>query len=289
MKQIKALIRKEFLTHWGAMLLPAWFTLGVIVTMVVGLIWALIQGADISIFANLKSFGGEYDKIVLWGLGLAGSSGLAMLAMLTGIGLADTILNSSNKKRCEIFHLSQPVSLAKIVGVKYGLVTLGTYLQVIAISLAGVSVMGTYIAYKLHLSPGYAFTGMLQGLSGMILPFFFTCSLYWMFAGIFKNASFIKSMFSLGGIEIARLILSKTTVINFPSLSAYLLKLSGLGNGINVSFADKTVTSLGGGSADAVINRAWAMAFDEYTWQRILFSLIFFAVGYWFYSRRELN
>lgn len=289
MKQIKALCKKEWLINWSQLLIPAWFTLGVIVVMLLGFIWALIQGADMSFFVNMKSFGLEYDKLVLWGLGIAGAAGLASLAMITGIGLADSILNSSNKRRCEIFHLSQPVSLAKIVGVKYAIITLGLYLQIVVISLLGVTAIGPYLAYKLHLSVGYAYSGMLQSLISMFLPFMFTCSLYWMFAGIFKSASFIKAMFSLGGIEIARMILTRTTGVHFPSLSSYLIKLSGFGSGINISFADKTVTTLGKGNADAMISRIWDMTFDEYTWQRILFSLIFFAVGYWFYSRRELS
>lgn len=289
MKQIKALIKKEWLTHWSGMLLPAWFTLGVIVTLALGLIWALIQGADINFFVKMKSFGGEYDKMVLWGMGLMGSTGLAWLAMLTGIGTAENMLNSNNKKRCEIFHLSQPVSLARILGVKFGMVTLGLYLQVIVISLLGVTALGSYLAHQLHLSPAYAFTGMLQGLSGSFLPFVFTCSFFWMFAGIFKRAPFIKAVGGVAGIEIALKILNKTTGIDFPSLSTYLMKLSGMGGGFNINLADKSVTSLGNGSADAAISRIWAMSFDEYTWQRVVLSIVCFAVGYWFYSRRELS
>ena len=289
MKQIKALIKKEWWTHWATMMLPSWFTLGVIVTFLIGLIWALIQGADLNFFVNMKSFGNEYDKIVLWGLGLAGPAMLAFLAMLTGTGMADTMLNSGFKKHCEIFHLSQPVSLPKIIGVKFGLITLGLYLQIVIISLLGVTAAGSYLAIKLGLSVAYAYTGMLQSLISMFFPFLFVVSFYWMFAGIFKNGSFMKSVAIVAGIEIARNILNKATGFHFSSLVSYLGKLAGLGSGVNISLADSKIGSLGNATADATINSVWSMLLDEFSLQRIAFSIIFFAAGYWFYSRREIS
>ncbi len=170
---------------------------------------------------------------------------LAFLAMLTGTGMADTMLNSGFKKHCEIFHLSQPVSLPKIIGVKFGLITLGLYLQIVIISLLGVTAAGSYLAIKLGLSVAYAYTGMLQSLISMFFPFLFVVSFYWMFAGIFKNGSFMKSVAIVAGIEIARNILNKATGFHFPSLVSYLGKLGGLGSGVNISLADNKIGSLG--------------------------------------------
>ena len=286
MKQIKALLKKEWQTHRSALLIPSWFTGGVLLVSLIGVLYALFQGADMTFFVHWKPLKAELDKIVLWGLGIGGSTVLAFVAMIAGIVLGDGMLNGGNKRRCDIFHLSQPVSLARIIGTKFGLLSIGLYAQVAIISLLGISVTAPFVASKLGLPVSYAYLGVLQGLASMALPFLFVCCFFWMASAIFKHGAFIKAILSVGGIEIARVILNRITGMAFPSLSEYLNQLAGMSRGSTPELTPATLASLGG--ADSVIQSFWTLAFDAYTWQRILFIIIFFGVGYWFYRRREI-
>ena len=219
-------------------------------------------------------------------MGIGGSTILTFIAMIAAIVLGDGMLNGGNKRRCDIFHLSQPVSLARIIGTKFGLMSAGLYLQVVVISLLGITATAPFVASKLGLPLSYAYIGVLQGLAGMVLPFLFVCCFFWMFSAIFKHGAFIKAILSVGGIEIARNILNKITGMGFPSLSEYLNLLAGMGREATPKLSSGTLASLGG--ADNVIQGFWAQSFDAYTWQRIMFIIIFFNVGYWFYRRREI-
>ncbi len=143
-----------------------------------------------------------------------------------------------------------------------------------------------FVASKLDLPLSYAYTGVLQGLAGMLLPFLFVCGFFWMASAIFKHAAFIKAILGVGGIEIARGILNRITGMAFPSLSEYLNQLAGMSRGSTPELTSGTLASLGG--ADSVIQSYWLHTFDAYTWQRILFIIIFFGVGYWFYRKREI-
>lgn len=286
MKQIKTLIKKEWWTHWTTLLIPTWFSLGVVVISLIGYFWALSKGSIVNPIMQAPRVGIEFDKLVLWGMGIGGSTILAFIAMISGISLGDAMLNGGNKRRCDIFHLSQPVSLARIVGVKYAMITLGLYLQAALISLIGISVVGPYVASLLRISPAIAYTGVLQGLAAMFLPFLFVNTFFWMFSAIFRHAAFIKAVLSVTGIEIARGILMRLSGVHFPSLADYLAKLSSIGVNTNQHLTQQTLASMGG--VDAVTRYFWSNAFDAYTIQRIGFSILFFIVGYLVFRRREI-
>lgn len=286
MKQIKALLIKEWNTHRGALLLPTWFSLGVLGVMLAGFLWALVQGLDLSLFVHIKNIRSEFDKLVLWGMGVGGTTTLAFIAMIGGIVLGDGMLNGGAKRRCDIFHLSQPVSLARIIGTKFGLMTITLYLQVVVISLLGITATAPFVASVLHLPLSIAYTGVLQGLAAMFLPFLFVCCFFWMFSAIFRQGAFFKAILSVAGVELARNILNKIPGIHFPSLALYLNKLAGISVNNDPDITRHTLATLGG--ADGVINSFLGQAFDNYTWQRILFCVVFFAAGYWIYRRREV-
>ena len=52
MKQIKTLLKKELQTHWTTLLIPSWFTAGVLLVSLAGMIYALIQGMDMQFFVH---------------------------------------------------------------------------------------------------------------------------------------------------------------------------------------------------------------------------------------------
>ncbi|HOH47642.1 MAG TPA: hypothetical protein PLX59_07335, partial [Candidatus Cloacimonadota bacterium] len=235
MKQFKALILKEWRTHWGVMLTPAWLTAGVLLITLVGFIIAWANGLPMN-GGNAEQYmkmAGEYRSLILWAANVFGATMLGFAAFLVMISLPDLLLNSGFKRKCEIFHLSQPVGMSKILFSKYLFMVLGTYIQIILIALVFGTLASLYVNRFVGGDFSYVYNGLALGLIGRFLPLVFLGSLAWFFAALNRKNYLLMAVAIFIGIEIAVRLINFQTGSHIPSINAYIFKLSGMG--INMS------------------------------------------------------
>ncbi|MDD4223596.1 MAG: hypothetical protein PHD87_03320 [Candidatus Cloacimonetes bacterium] len=284
MKQCKALLRKEWDTHWPGFLIPLWITGGVYVTALIGWIISLIRGHSLSALVSVSGMPAGYDAYVLYSTAAAVTTLLGFISMISAAGLADSVINGGFKRRCEILHFSQPVSFLKIAGSKYLLVSLASILLFGLLSLLNAAVI-TMIGRTL-VSAGfqYGFTGWLQSFIGGSLSILFVGSLAWLFAGIFKHKSFLLGLLVLLGIEIVIGVLNYTTGWHIPSLFEFLGRMIALKVEI-----DPPVSVLPSAEINALIGRSWNSILSWTSALKLALSAAFTLAGAWFYQNRELS
>lgn len=283
MKQFNALMRKEWQTHWTTLLIPTWFTVGAVIITLIGMIYNLIQGNPMLISADFPVFTEVQRSLILWGANRAGISMLGFIGIITGVILADAMLNGAYKRRCEIFHLSQPVSYTTIVTAKLALMALVVIAQVVLIGILGSLVSTAYVANFIHGSLVQGMIGLWQGLIDFVFAFLFVSSIAWFFAGVFKRKSFFLAVLILVGIHLATMLLNKITGLGIPSLTGYILHLASLS--VNIGPSEMSMKLM---DFRQFISVQWEALFSLEMLLRAFYSAVLFVLSYVFYRRREI-
>ena len=284
MKQFKALIRKEWQTHRSTILIPLWFTGAVYVIGILGLMINFIREGRLTIVTGGMKVGAMEASVGLYGVSFAMLMMLGMVSIITAIILADGMINGAFKRKCEILHLSQPVSMLKVLGAKYALLVLGTFALSAALSLVNSFVLSGLLNIWMPVHTYYAMVAWAQGSVGMLLSLLVVASYYWLSAALFKRKSFFMGTLVILGIEIAIAVLNYTGKLGIPSLMDYIAKLIG----IQVHIEPHGMNALGL-NLDDLIALQWKSVISWLTLQKLVLSAVFVAGGYWFYSRRELT
>jgi len=284
MKQFKALIRKEWQTHRSTILIPLWFTGAVYVIGILGLMINFIREGRLTIVTGGMKVSAMEASVGLYGVSFAMLMMLGMVSIITAIILADGMINGAFKRKCEILHLSQPVSMLKVLGAKYALLVLGTFALSAALSLVNSFVLSGLLNIWMPVHTYYAMVAWAQGSVGMLLSLLVVASYYWLSAALFKRKSFFMGTLVILGIEIAIAVLNYTGKLGIPSLMDYIAKLIG----IQVHIEPHGMNALGL-NLDDLIALQWKSVISWLTLQKLVLSAVFVAGGYWFYSRRELT
>ncbi|HNZ07678.1 MAG TPA: hypothetical protein PKI63_07785 [Candidatus Cloacimonadota bacterium] len=284
MKQFKALVRKEWQTHRSTILIPLWFTGAVYVIGILGLMINFIREGRLTIVTGGMKVGAMEASVGLYGVSFAMLMMLGMVSIITAIILADGMINGAFKRKCEILHLSQPVSMLKVLGAKYALLVLGTFALSAALSLVNSFVLSGLLNIWMPVHTYYAMVAWAQGSVGMLLSLLVVASYYWLSAAFFKRKSFFMGTLVILGIEIAIAVLNYTGKLGIPSLMDYIAKLIG----IQVHIEPHGMNALGL-NLDDLIALQWKSVISWLTLQKLVLSAVFVAGGYWFYSRRELT
>lgn len=284
MKQIKALIVKEWNTNWTTFLIPLWFTLGVYVMGLIGLIINAAKGNLLQTAITTHGYPTGVENLALFSASSGSLIGLSFVATLSAIGLADTLLNGGFKRKCEILHLSQPVSITKILGVKYGFMLIGTLVLLGIITLINSIGISLFIGYYTGARLYFGLTAWAQLFIQIIFCLAFVSSLYWFFAGLFKRKSFFMGTLAILTIQAAISILNYTANMEIPSLVSYILRLSSVQPEANFATMITGVSDL-----NKYIDGRWSNLFNTNTLMQIIYSVIFCISGAWLYRRRELS
>ncbi len=284
MKQIKALIVKEWNTNWNTFLIPLWFTLGVYVMGLIGLIINAAKGNLLQTAFTTHGYPTGVENFALFSASSGSLIGLSFVATLSAIGLADTLLNGGFKRKCEILHLSQPVSITKILGVKYGFMLIGTLVLLGIITLINSIGISLFIGYYTGARLYFGLTAWAQLFIQIIFCLAFVSSLYWFFAGLFKRKSFFMGTLAILTIQAAISILNYTANMEIPSLVSYILRLSSVQPEANFATMITGVSDL-----NKYIDGRWSNLFNTNTLMQIIYSVIFCISGAWLYRRRELS
>lgn len=284
MKQFKALLLKEWRTHWTSILTPAWFTGGVYAIALLGLILGLIKGNGINFNSMSGDFPAGMASFMLWTSTAGATMLLGSIGIISAIALADSMLNGGFKRRCEILHLSQPVKISKIVMAKYTIIIGGTIIMLAVLSLLNSLVISAAFAYfaKTHLYFGLC--GWLQGSIEISLSLIFVASMYWFFAGLFKRKSFFMGTLTILAIQATISILNYTAGLHIPSLLQYIGRLASVNLSVNAQQVAQELTN-----ATALIDSKWQQMLSWDTVLKIIYAVIFYFGGFLLYKRRELK
>jgi len=286
MKQCKALIRKEWQTHKGTILIPLWFTGAVYVMGLLGLIINFVREGRITIISGSTKVSALDAAMGLYGVSFAMLMILGMVSIITSIILADGMINGATKRKCEILHLSQPVSMLKVLGSKYSLLVLGTFALSMVLSLINGFVLSGLINIWVPVNTYYAMVAWVQGSIALLLTLVLVASYFWLSAAVFKRKSFFMGSLVIIGIEVAIAILNYTAHLGIPSLMEYIASLLSLQVHIGPQASRLMAPGFG---MDQLINLQWQSFLSWQTLLKLVYSAIFFLGGYWFYSRRELT
>lgn len=284
MHQFKALFKKEWWTNWKQLLLPVWISLVFLGVCVIGLIIGLIKGKAITYFHLEGNFPSGFNNLFLFGSVKTLNAALGFLTIMVGIMLADNLINGGFKQKCEIFHQSQPVSLVKMLSVKYIFMILGCYLVFAIIGFIGTLVLSFTQMYWTSAVFYFGFYAWLQSTVELFFTLIFVCSLFWFFACLFQRKSFFMGILIIVGIELATKILNYTANFDIPSLTSYLYKLVQLSpNPVFYNAPDLNAHTLAG-----ILQANWHSIINNNTLFKLLYSAILTVTGFFIYKRREL-
>ena len=285
MKQFKALLLKEWQTNWKGFLMPVWICLGVYLTILLGFILSQIKGNDMTFLTGGSTMTPASADSLLLSVAMIVTAVLGFVGILNASGLADHMINGGYKRKCEILHLSQPVSLLKILGSKYLIMTLGTILLITLLSLInnlGISlIMHYYTGAQIY----YGFMGWLVVSLELALSLIFASSLFWFFASVFTKKSAAMGILSVVAIQTTTIILNYMAGFKIPYLGAYLLRLGTVSVDSNSQArVMKLVTS-----ADATLAYRWSLVWNWDSLMKVSLSAVFFVLAYYLIKRRELR
>lgn len=279
MKQFKTLIINEWNTHRRTLLAPMWMLVGVYGITLLGIIIGYIKGgANASI--NLPPT--PWIDTFLYEGTIIFASILGIVSIWAAIIAVDGMINGAFKRKCEILHHSQPVSLPKIMAAKFVLLAFGSMLLYMLLSLFNTLVVGIFMYFWSSAHLYYAIMAWLQTGMGVFLSLLFVSSFFWLCACIFKRKSFFLGLLSILGLEITITILKQTAHLKIPSLIGYLLKLINIRPATSMApFFKPTLNN--------TVSMYWQGFYSWDTVVKLVCTIVFLIAGYWIYSRRELT
>lgn len=284
MKQIKALLLKEWQTNRYIFLTPLWFTLGVYCIASLGFIINIVKSNSFSMKFSASNLPTGMENIALFTSSAGTVGAVGLVAMITAIILADVLINGGLKRKCEILHLSQPVSLTKIVATKYLFMTLGLILLLGLVTLVNSVFISLLMRHFTGAHLYFGITAWAQTVIQAVFPLLFVSSAFWFFAGLFKRKSFFMGVLLILSIQAAISILNFIADMHIPSLVSYIMKLSTIQFRFSPDMMSGSTSQL-----CTIIENRWQSLFDIDTLARVLYSIFFFFAGAYLYSHRELS
>jgi hypothetical protein len=223
MKQFKALIIKEWHTHFKQMLIPLWALAALYVLSLVVFIYGTIR-YDAPTVINASTDLATVNPVIFY-VHFIASVLLGWLVVLTSMQLADATLNQDRVKNCEIFHLSQPVSLIKMLCAKAVFVMLGGFILYIILALINSLVMSGVFGILGFNSLAQGLNGLLNALPETLYATLTPTPLLWFFASIFRKNAFGHMVLVFAVVELVLYIMGKTWNLNLFSPMQYYLDL----------------------------------------------------------------
>ena len=280
MQQIKTLLIKEYRTHKHVFLIPAYFLAGTYAFILIAVLIGWAKMGSISTGINLQAVDPHSIATGIWEANFISSMILVWAAIIAGAGLVDNLLNQDYAKKCEIFHLSQPVSLIKIASVKvlflYGC-ELAFTLGLVLINSIVIGLLLTFLGFPGPFSGTFA---AVQGFIAASITYVALVSIKWFFGCLGKTKSGLIMVMTILGIIIALEILGHFTQMDFYGPLDYIMG----------SIVKPTGLFVGGlGNPPELKVQAWSAIFSLGTLFRFLVSAVLITLGYFLYQRREVS
>lgn len=282
MKQFKTLLIKEYRTHRIVFLIPAIFLAATYLFLLVSFIIGWIKMGDISSTIRVSNANPAEITAVIWGANFICAMILGWAAIIAGAGLVDHLLNHDFAKKCEIFHLSQPVSLKSIMGAKASLLLGGELVLTAILVLINGLILGIIFSLLGFSNPFGGFMAGVQGFLAVCITYIALISVLWLFACLFRKNSGLFIVITISGINIALQILKYFTGWDIYSPMDYIV--SSISKPVGLQFA-----SFSQGMVPALTRQAWYGIFSLDSLLRLLASAVMIIMGFIAYHRREVK
>lgn len=282
MQQLKAMLLKEWYTHKKTFLIPLWVISVIYILSVVGYLYGSVRYGTPNILNSAPN--PQQLQLVLWAIHYSAAIFIAWLCLLTALSLADGCLNQDYHKRCEIFHLSQPVSLAKILGSKALFCVGGVFVQYLMLAFLNYLVLAAVLAMFGFSSFGLGINALLNTIPYILSALLLVVPLMWFFSSLFRKAPFVKFMLFFAVYEVVRFMLEAAWNVKIFSLLGYYNRLI---------FAPFEVLSRFNGNRGMIhfslVNWDWnwSATWDQLIWFGINVALII--ASYFIYKRRSIS
>ena len=276
------MLLKEWYTHKKTFLIPLWVISVIYILSLLGYIYGSLRYGAPNMINGVPN-PAQLD-LVLWSIHYGSAIFIAWLCLLTSVSLVDVCLNQDQQKRCEIFHLSQPVSLMKILGSKALFCVLGVFIQYMLISALNYLVLGSVLAIVGYPSFALGFNALLNTMPYMISALLLIVPLMWIFSSMFRKAPFVKLMLFFAVYEVIRFMLEAAWSLKLFSILGYYNRLV---------FAPFEILSRFSGNRGLINfslvnwNWNWSASWDQLIWFGINVALVI--ASYFIYKRRNIS
>lgn len=293
MKQFKALIKKEWVTNKKIFLIPIWMILGSYGAVLLGIFTEYIKTGHFSIiqtdfnYHNMPS-----ADLLMWTVNLLLAFGPAFLIFILSAVTSDNMLNDDFKRKCAIFHLSQPVNLWKLLLSKISANVVFFSIILLIINIFNFFVVSSFMAVLIKGNMLYGFVGFIQSFILAVSNIFYFAALQWFFSSIFSEKSGIKTFGILAGYEFVRVILMNISIIKLPSIVNFIFSLAF--NNVKVMMFSMDMNKNIWKALPAnqqltlLIQETWLGIMNWQMLLKIAISIALFAGSYYFYKHRDV-
>lgn len=281
MKQSKALLKVHWDSHKKTLLMPLFFMAIIYAISLGSMLLNLIRDGKMLEFAS------QMDKTVapifMYQLNLITMTLISFLSGISVLILADGVINGAYKRKCEIMHLSQPVSMLKVLLSKIAFLVKMPFLLFLSLSFFNTVLIGTIFYKEASVKFSFALASWIHSNLWAMLSIMLLASIMWFFATIFKRKSFFMAILVLFGAEIAIIIINYNLKLNIPSIFQYISSLLQTDSNFiteNLFFSPNT---------KLIYKNIFKHFFVWQNLHKLLYSMGFFALGSFIYSQRELT
>ncbi|MCK4956013.1 MAG: hypothetical protein KAS49_00145 [Candidatus Cloacimonetes bacterium] len=282
MHKFLALVKKDWYINKKAVLIPFWIVGGFYLINIIIMLVAYFTGQVDSMFsfptngvtAQMMSYFANSIIVIFPGL----------LALLFVIICSQNALNEDKRRKCELFHCSQPVSIWQRTGSKYTVGIFSNLVVFIIISILNFLVLNVILLFLDGFSISAAIQGLIQAQIVYIKSAIVIGSIGFFVSSIFEQSAFFKFIAILIAVNIIIVVLNTIYGWRIPSPLKYVKtlientpKLPENQSLLDVDFAE-------------VIKQNWArVLFNVKTIWQLVVSGVLFMAGTYIYGRKEIK
>ncbi len=282
MNKFKTLIRKDWIISKKTLLMPFWITAGFYLLIILGIVIAYYKGDFQSKFFDFPIDTPINAISYIANLSVVGLPGLMSIIFI--IMLMQGALNEDIRRKCELFHRSQPVSIWLRTGSKFYVGLIGNWIVLFLIALFTFIVVNIILATIHQFDVTTAISGMLQAFTAFVKTGLIIGSLTFFCSAIFKDKAFLKGLSILVAVQILFLIFNRMFGWDLPLPISYLIKL------MTFDAGQKVLVGIDDFEALNLIKNAWnSILFNWKTLYQILFSGALFAGATLIYKNKEIK
>jgi hypothetical protein len=282
MRQLKAMVRKEWQTHRKSLMGPVWTMLCIYGIGLISLIYGSIRFGLPNIVSSTYT-DAQLDQVI-WAFHYGSAIFIAWLSILAALGLVELCLNTDHIKKCEIFHLAQPVSLTKIFGSKalfLGGGILIQYLVLVIVNSLILSIITSIVGYP---SLSIGLSAILNSIPYIVNVMLLIVPLIWFFSSIFRKMAGIKLMVFLVFIEVIRGIFRISWGISLYSPFGFIRRIVlspfEVASNYVIDVMEKSTVTF------SFVGWNWNYTWEHLAW--LLMNIILVVASYYIYKRRNV-
>jgi hypothetical protein len=284
MYKFKAILKKDLQISKKTLIMPVWIVLVYYLLVALGIGIAMLRSDFSFTMADIDFTDAPSLYILSYVVGFGIMSFPAILAIIFTLILTQSGLNEDIRRKSELFHRSQPVSIWLRSLSKYISGIAGNWITFLAIGIFNIIIAVIVMLLIDQLRFDFMMAGWLQAFTGMMKMTMIVGSICFFFSAIFKDKAFLQGLAILVGLQFLLWILNQLLGWNLPLPLNYLYQLLRTNSFTNFDtfVTEKDVMYL--------INRNWQdLVFSWRNIIQILFSGFLFFISTLIYKSKEIK